>query len=117
MTTAQVSFFFPGFHRYLPRAMKCLAQGHSFKNPSESVITQEPGISRSQGLQFATVATHHPTHTGLTEWHSHYNFPYFINMVLFNPIPDDKILDWSKLKQIADDILKCFTMKNKCHIG
>ena len=24
-----------------------------------------------------------------------------------NPIPDDKILDWSKLKQIADDILKC----------
>ena len=26
---------------------------------------------------------------------------------LFNPFPDDKILDWSKLKQIADDILKC----------
>ena len=25
-----------------------------------------------------------------------------------NPLPDDKILDWSKLKQIADDILKCF---------
>ena len=24
-----------------------------------------------------------------------------------NPLPDDKILDWSKLKQIADDILKC----------
>ena len=23
-----------------------------------------------------------------------------------NPLPDDKILDWSKLKQIAD-ILKC----------
>ena len=23
-----------------------------------------------------------------------------------NPLPDDKILDWSKLKQIADDILK-----------
>ena len=22
------------------------------------------------------------------------------------PLPDDKILDWSKLKQIADDILK-----------
>ena len=26
---------------------------------------------------------------------------------LFNPLRDDKILDWSKLKQIADDILKC----------
>ena len=26
---------------------------------------------------------------------------------LFNPLPDDKILDWSKLKQIADDILQC----------
>ena len=25
----------------------------------------------------------------------------------FIPLPDDKILDWSKLKQIADDILKC----------
>ena len=24
----------------------------------------------------------------------------------FNPLPDDKILDWSKFKQIADDILK-----------
>ena len=25
----------------------------------------------------------------------------------FNPLPDDKIFDRSKLKQIADDILKC----------
>ena len=24
-----------------------------------------------------------------------------------NPLPDKKILDWSKLRQIADDILKC----------
>ena len=24
----------------------------------------------------------------------------------FNPLPDNKILDWSKLKQIADDIFK-----------
>ena len=23
------------------------------------------------------------------------------------PLPDDKILDWSELKQNADDILKC----------
>ena len=26
---------------------------------------------------------------------------------LINLLPDDKILDWSKMKQIADDILKC----------
>ena len=26
---------------------------------------------------------------------------------LINPLPDDKILHWSKFKQIADDILKC----------
>ena len=26
---------------------------------------------------------------------------------LFNPLRDNKILDWSKLKQIAEDILKC----------
>ena len=25
---------------------------------------------------------------------------------MINRLPDDKILDWSKLKQIADDILK-----------
>ena len=31
--------------------------------------------------------------------------------VTINPLPDDKILDWSKLKQIADDILKC--LKNE----
>ena len=27
--------------------------------------------------------------------------------LLVNSLPDDKILDWSKLKHIADDILKC----------
>ena len=26
--------------------------------------------------------------------------------VPFNPLLDDKILDWSKLKQVADDIFK-----------
>ena len=31
-------------------------------------------------------------------------------------LPDDKILDWSKLKQITDAMLKCIKMKNKCHI-
>ena len=30
----------------------------------------------------------------------------FIIWADFNPLPDDKILDLSKLKQIADDILK-----------
>ena len=25
-------------------------------------------------------------------------------LILLNPLPDDKILDWSKLKQIAGDI-------------
>ena len=35
-----------------------------------------------------------------------------------NQLPDDKNLDWSKLKQIAHDILECIKikMKNKCHI-
>ena len=42
---------------------------------------------------------------------------FFVNMdlghhapptpTILNPLPDDKILEWSKLKQIADDILKC----------
>ena len=30
-----------------------------------------------------------------------------VDGMVFNPLPDDKILDWSKFKQIADDILKC----------
>ena len=27
-------------------------------------------------------------------------------VALVNPLPDDKMLNWSKLKQIADDIFK-----------
>ena len=27
--------------------------------------------------------------------------------MLLNPLPDDKILNWSKFKQIADHILNC----------
>ena len=30
-----------------------------------------------------------------------------IALVVFNPLLDEKFLDWSKLKEIADDILKC----------
>ena len=29
------------------------------------------------------------------------------NPSIINPLPENKILDWSKQKQIADDILKC----------
>ena len=37
-----------------------------------------------------------------------YNVFYAICILKsLNPSPDDKIFDWSKLKQIADDILKC----------
>ena len=31
---------------------------------------------------------------------------------MFNPLPDDEILDWSKLKQIADDILTHYQTTN-----
>ena len=37
--------------------------------------------------------------------HIHEILPLLGTMLLFNPLPDDKILDWSKLKQITDDIL------------
>ena len=30
-----------------------------------------------------------------------------VNRTYIDPLPDDKILDWSNLKQIADDNLKC----------
>ena len=46
------------------------------------------------------------------------NYPFFhkiflqshwqlYHMTIINPLPNDKFLDWSKMKQIADDILKC----------
>ena len=39
------------------------------------------------------------------------------NGIVINPLPDDKILDWSKLQQIADDILNSFKMESKYHMG
>ena len=33
-------------------------------------------------------------------------FPFTTESSL-NPLPENKILDWSKVKQIADDIIKC----------
>ena len=30
-----------------------------------------------------------------------------------NPLPDDNILNWSKLEQISDDTLSAFKMENK----
>ena len=30
-----------------------------------------------------------------------------LSVIDLNPLPDDKILDWSKLEEIANDILKC----------
>ena len=39
----------------------------------------------------------------LLDWNSQ----KFVGWERVNPFPDDKILDWSKLKQIADHILKC----------
>ena len=41
----------------------------------------------------------------------------FCVQVRLDPLPDNKILDWSKLKQIADDIFMRFKIDNKCHIG
>ena len=37
-----------------------------------------------------------------------YDFQFQRTLFLcFNPLPDERILDWSKLKEIAEDILKC----------
>ena len=32
---------------------------------------------------------------------------------MINPLPDDKFLDWSELKQIAGNILKCIENEKK----
>ena len=36
-----------------------------------------------------------------------FNLNQLLNVDYLNPLSDDKILDWSKLKQIADGIFKC----------
>ena len=52
----------------------------------------------------------------LKEFAEHCSFPFSPRednfreesiILSFNPLPHDKILDWSKLKEIADDISKC----------
>ena len=40
------------------------------------------------------------------KYQTRYQSPMFA-CKYFNPLPDNKILDWSKLKQFADDIRKC----------
>ena len=42
---------------------------------------------------------------------SWYDFALLI--LLSNQLPDDKILDWSKLKQIAEDVLSAFKTGKK----
>ena len=46
-----------------------------------------------------------------------YNYSYIHHHHATNQLTDDKILDLSKLKQIADNILKCILNENKCHMG
>ena len=41
------------------------------------------------------------------QYFSHVSKTHNIISSTFNPLPDGKILDWSKLKQVAEDILKC----------
>ena len=41
----------------------------------------------------------------------HFFFLFPQCFLSFNPLPDEKILHWSKLKEIADDILKCIESK------
>ena len=49
--------------------------------------------------------------------HYHELLSMKIHPLPFNPLTDDKILDWSKLKQIADDTSSALKMENKRHIG
>ena len=37
----------------------------------------------------------------------HYQYLILYQVSFLKQLPDDKILDWSKLKQIVDNILKC----------
>ena len=54
-----------------------------------------------------------PCHRQISSVEPHYifspakTFSMEVSEMLINPLPDDKILDWSKLKQIADTVLEC----------
>ena len=54
------------------------------------------------------LSSHDDCNKYLQDWRT-YGLALYHTILTFNhlnPLPDDKILDWSKLKQIADDILK-----------
>ena len=60
------------------------------------------------------------THIFYLSWFiSHISVVLFSNKshLQFNPLPGNEILNGSKLKQNADDILKCIEIENKCHLG
>ena len=60
----------------------------AFVNPWKEILAQ-PGDQNSDTLF-------------LTHYHTIQHIDSRLNL-----LPDDNILDWSKLKQVADDILQC----------
>ena len=63
--------------------------------PQKTIVLQRYNKLLTPAFLQLIASSFHVSHHG-TEMH-----------YSFNPLPDHKILDWSKLKQIADDILKC----------
>ena len=57
----------------------------------------EKGVWKSWGLKSVSSFSHNVF----------YHLKFYRIKGVFNPLPDYKILDWFKLKQIMDNILKC----------
>ena len=75
-----------------------------FQSPKKSSFDVEP-VSRSM-TSYETMKQETKKSAAV------YTLVSLLCIILFstflNPLPDDKSLDWSKLKQTADDISKCF---------
>ena len=80
---------------------------HALKIILKSINIEEVTVKANPDKGTNTVMHTHTCNLYETfKWHL-YSFWRTIVPNHFPPLPDDKILDWSKLKQIADDILKC----------
>ena len=67
-----------------------------------TVVRKSVNIPASQNVISWSIFTRY------IEYCSYSEIKCVLNKYVFNPLLDDKILDCSKLKQIADNILKCF---------
>ena len=87
-----------------PTLLSC---DHPFRNGLHLLKRDLFGEHNPSLMALVFPATNNAWTDKIIDCHLHSIFHPFQWYDVYNTLPDDKILDWSKLKQIADNILKC----------